>query len=225
MLISFLYGFANINWSLSSWLPLRSGICRKKCIARPSCAPPQHNRIAGGSIILAMLFALAASPAWATFSIVACDSGRNCGAAVATNNLAVGATVIYAQAGVGAVASQFETNPSCGPQGLGLLATGQSADSALRELLGTDDGFEGQDVSFRQVGVVGPRGDGAAFSGAEALSSGWFGELTGPGYSIQGNGLTGPEVLEAMRFRFLAAEGSLAERLISALEAGEAAGG
>ncbi|ASG23644.1 DUF1028 domain-containing protein [Nitrospirillum viridazoti] len=61
--------------------------------------------------------------AGATFSIIACDRDR-CGVAVATNNLAVGASVDYAQAGVGAVVTQFETNPAMGPKGLAVRSQG-----------------------------------------------------------------------------------------------------
>jgi len=173
----------------------------------------------------AVLLLIGAVPAAATFSIVACDSSAMCGAAVATNNLAVGATVIYAKAGVGAVASQFETNPSYGPKGLALLGAGKNAEATLGELLRTDDGFEGQDASFRQVGVVGVHGNGAAYTGQEAAQSPWAGTLSGPGYAIQGNGLAGAAVLEAMRARFLSAAGPLADRLMASLEAGQAAGG
>lgn len=174
---------------------------------------------------MAFLVLLGAGPASATFSIVACDSNKNCGAAVATNNLAVGATVIYAKAGVGAVASQFETNPSHGPKGLAMLEAGRHADATLSELIRTDDGFEGQDASFRQIGIVGMTGSGASYTGKEAADSPWAGTLTGRGYSIQGNGLVGAEVLKAMRDRYLAARGTLANRLLEALEAGQGGGG
>lgn len=161
----------------------------------------------------------------ATFSIVACDESRACGAAVATNNLAVGASVVHAQAGVGAIATQFETNPGYGPKGLALLAQGQSADATLKALLAGDGNFDGQDISYRQVGVVRLNAQGAAYTGAQALASGWSGTLTGKGYSIQGNGLAGEIVLTAMRDAFLATKGPLAERLLAAIKAGEAAGG
>jgi uncharacterized Ntn-hydrolase superfamily protein len=168
---------------------------------------------------------LAAQPAWATFSIVACDPDKTCGVAVATNNLAVGATVIYAEAGVGAIASQFETNPSYGPKGLALLQSKHDAAGTMLELIRTDDGFEGQDASYRQVGVIAPGGDGAAYTGKEAAGSPWAGTSSGPGFSIQGNGLAGAQVVEAMKAAFLATHGPLADRLMAALEAGQAAGG
>lgn len=181
--------------------------------------------IRGLGIAAALVGLCTAVPAWATFSIIACDRQGSCGAAVATNNLAVGATVIHARARVGAIASQFETNPSHGPKGLALLAAGTDAEATLRELVRTDDGFEGQDATFRQIGVIGATGIGAAYTGKEATDSPWAGALTGPGFSIQGNGLSGANVVEAMRSAYLKTEGSLADRLMAALEAGEAAGG
>jgi uncharacterized Ntn-hydrolase superfamily protein len=161
----------------------------------------------------------------ATFSIVACDDSGDCGAAVATNNLAVGASVIYAQAGVGAIATQFETNPSYGPKGLALLAQGTSAPATLQALLDGDGNFDGQDIRERQVGIVAASGPGTAYSGSIVQRSDWAGTLTGDGFSVQGNGLAGPAVTRAMRDAFLAAKGPLAERLLAAIEAGEKAGG
>ena len=181
----------------------------------------QDFSIAGA--LLPLLFI--SSPAFATFSIVACEPSGICGAAVATNNLAVGATVIYAKAGVGAVASQFETNPSYGPKGLAFLQNGVSAKTAVSELIRTDDGFEGQDGSWRQVGVIGTSGSGASYTGAKALESPWTGAITGIGYSIQGNGLKNEAVILSMRDAFLNAKGSLADRLVVSLTAGQAAGG
>lgn len=164
-------------------------------------------------------------PAHATFSIVACTTDGSCGAAVATNNLAVGATVIHAQAGVGAIASQFETHPHHGPRGLALLARGQDAPAVLRELLAQDGDFDGQDTSWRQLGVVAAKGEGAAFTGQQALASRWAGAATGAGFSVQGNGLAGAQVLEAMRQAFVGTDAPLPQRLMAALEAGAAAGG
>src|SRR5580658_5533785 len=77
-----------------------------------------------------------ASSVRATYSIIACDAKtRACGVAVQTNNLAVGASVPYAQAGVGALVSQFETNPNYGPRGLALLAEGKAPEEVLKQLL------------------------------------------------------------------------------------------
>lgn len=173
----------------------------------------------------AAVLMLSAGPAQATFSIVACDRDGNCGVAVATNNLAVGASVPYAQARVGALVSQFETNPSYGPAGLALLASGAAPEAALNTLLGADGDFDGQTIAARQVGIVAANGRAAAFTGAEAQASAWAGALSGDGYSVQGNGLAGAQVLADMRQTFASAAGTLGERLMAALEAGESAGG
>lgn len=175
-----------------------------------------------------LILAAAAVPgaAHATYSIVACDKTRSCGAAVATHNLAVGATVVYARAGAGALATQFETNPNYGPAGLALLQSGQDAERVLADLLAADGNFEDQGPEFRQVGVVSAGGTAAVFTGAEALTSTWAGGRHGPMYAVQGNGLAGAGAVEAMEAAFLASEDKpLAERLLLALEAGEAAGG
>ncbi|ATQ43761.1 DUF1028 domain-containing protein [Caulobacter mirabilis] len=178
--------------------------------------------IAAGAALAA---ALSPATASATFSIVACDARGVCGAAAATNNLAVGASVIHARARVGALASQFETNPAYGPRGLARLEAGQAPKAVLDELLRTDGDFDGQDLSYRQVGLVGAKGAGVAYTGVEAQASSWAGALSGETFSVQGNGLAGPRVLEAMRQAYDQSGGPLAERLMVALEAGEAAGG
>lgn len=177
------------------------------------------------TLLALALGALLPAPAAATFSIVACDASRACGAAVATNNLAVGASVIDARAGLGAIASQYETNPHHAPEAFRQLRQGRGAPETLARVLAADGGFEGQDPDDRQVGLVAARGPGAVHTGARALASSWAGALAGDGYSIQGNGLVGARVLDAMRDAFLASNGALAERLMAALEAGEAAGG
>lgn len=178
-----------------------------------------------GILLVAGILGLAAQGANATFSIVACDADKSCGAAVATNNLAVGASVIYAEAGVGAVATQFETNPHYGPRGLALLKAGEKPQAALDTVLAEDGDFDGEDTGSRQVGLVSVAGDAFAYTGKEAAQAAWSGSLTGTGYSVQGNGLAGPQVVAAMRDAYLKASGSLAERLLQAVEAGQAAGG
>ena len=174
--------------------------------------------------VLAALFA--GSAANATYSIAACDAKtRACGVAVQTNNLAVGASVPFAKAGVGAGASQFETNPHYGPRALELLAQGKSPEQVMNILLQEDGNFEGQGPEARQVGIVSLDGRAFVHSGGEVLEATWAGSRTGPGYTIQGNGLAGPEVLAAMESAFLRSQGPLGERLIRALAAGDAAGG
>ncbi|WP_312646884.1 DUF1028 domain-containing protein, partial [Stenotrophomonas sp.] len=93
---------------------------------------------------LVLLLAAVAAPAWATFSIVACNAAGDCGVAVATHNLAVGGVgVPWAQAKVGAVASQFETNPTYGSKGLALLGQGRTPAQVLKQLLEEDGDFDG----------------------------------------------------------------------------------
>lgn len=175
--------------------------------------------------LIALVLLSTAAPVLATFSIVACDDGGACGVAVATNNQAVGATVPYARAGVGALVSQFETHPHYGPKGLTLLAEGRSPETAIRELLDGDGDFDGTTIAERQIGIVDAKGRAAAYTGAVAQRAAWAGAMRGAGYAVQGNGLAGEAVLAAMRQAFLTRRGALAERLMASLEAGQAAGG
>jgi uncharacterized Ntn-hydrolase superfamily protein len=169
---------------------------------------------------------LSVAPLGATYSIVACERAtRQCGVAVQTDNLAVGASVPAAQAGVGAVASQFETHPQHGSRGLALLAQRLAPDAVLRILLNEDGGFEGRGPEARQVVLVSVDGTTAVHTGTDAAAADWAGARSGPGFSVQGNGLAGPQVLVAMERAFLAASGPLADRLLAALRAGDAAGG
>ena len=168
---------------------------------------------------------IASTSATATFSIAACDTEtRRCGVAVATHNLAVGNSVPFAVADLGAGVSQFETNPLHAPALLDALSAGASADDALALAMAKDSQFnDGADATQRQVAIVSVRGDAAAFTGEAA--SGFAGHKTYKALSVQGNGLAGPHVLDAMVQHFEAAKGPLAERLLTALEAGHAQGG
>jgi uncharacterized Ntn-hydrolase superfamily protein len=177
-------------------------------------------------LALLLSFCYFAPYAHATYSIVACDpQTRECGVAVQTNNLAVGASVPYAQAGVGALASQFETNPNYGPRGLALMAGGKSPEETLQQLLREDGNFDGKGIEARQVGIVSLEGKTAVYTGEEAASSVWAGARNGNGYSIQGNGLAGAGVVDAMEKAFNKSSGPLADRLLAALKAGDTAGG
>ncbi len=154
-----------------------------------------------------------------TFSIVAYDpTGPAWGIAVASKFPAVGAVVPWAQAGAGAVATQSYANTSFGPRGLALMAQGMSAEEALERLLAEDPERE-----KRQVGLVDAQGRPATFTGAECHP--WAGGLLGTGFAVQGNILTGAEVVEAMARAFSEAEGPLYWRLYAALLAGDRAGG
>ncbi len=154
-----------------------------------------------------------------TFSLVACDlEARQWGVVVASRFLAVGAIVPWAQAEVGAVATQAFANVSYGPRGLELLGAGASAQETLDRLLADDP-----DGSERQVGVVDAAGGSATFTGPECLD--WAGGRTGAGYAAQGNLLAGAGVVTALVDTFEGTEGPLAERLLASLAAGDAAGG
>jgi uncharacterized Ntn-hydrolase superfamily protein len=182
-------------------------------------------RIAARVVVFVMALGWAAG-ARATYSIVACDAKtRECGVAVQTNNLAVGASVPWARAGVGAVASQFETNPRYGPRALELLAQGMVSAEVMKKILAEDGNFDGEGIEARQVGIVSVDGRAANFTGEEAARADWPGARSGAGYSVQGNGLVGANVIGAMEQAYLKTLGSLAERLMAALVAGDAAGG
>lgn len=155
----------------------------------------------------------------ATYSIVGWDSlTGDLGVAVQSKFLAVGAVVPFAKAGVGAVATQALANTSYGPKGLSLLEKGLSAEEAISALLASDP-----DISGRQLGIVDARGNAYAHTGSKC--TGYAGHRTGRGYSAQGNMLATREVVEAMGEAFEKTNGDLAERLLSALESGERAGG
>jgi len=138
---------------------------------------------------------------------------------VASRFFAVGSVVPYARAGVGAVATQASANTTFGPRGLELLAGGATPAETLAILTRADDGR-----GRRQAGVVSADGASATFTGPECNA--WAGGRSGPGYAVQGNILTGEQVVAEMERAFLASEGKpLAERLYAALAAGDAAGG
>jgi len=158
-------------------------------------------------------------PRLSTFSIVACDpQAQEWGVAVQSKFLAVGALVPWAQAGAGAVATQSYANTSFGPNGLALMAQGLSAQEALDQLVAEDEGR-----ARRQVGLVDAQGRAATFTGHECLA--WAGGLTGTYYAAQGNILVSGATVEALAKTFEEAQGELADRLVAALAAGQAAGG
>lgn len=159
---------------------------------------------------------------FATFSIAAMDSATGeVGVAVTTRVACVGNAVPWVRAGVGAVATQAFTRLEYGPELLDLLASGVPAAEALRRATAADSG-----ATRRQVGVISLAGGSAQHTGDS--TNAWAGHRAGPGYVTQGNLLVGPAVLEAVGTTFEASAGSgrhLADRLIEALAAGQAAGG
>ena len=154
-----------------------------------------------------------------TFSIVACDLERaEWGVGVASRFLAVGALCAWAEPECGAVATQSWIKASYGPDGLRLLGGGASAAEALDQLVAGDEGRD-----HRQAGIVDGRGRAATYTGAACVD--WAGDRVGPGYAAQGNMLVSEATLTALADTFEAAAGPLAERLIAALAAAQAAGG
>jgi uncharacterized Ntn-hydrolase superfamily protein len=155
-----------------------------------------------------------------TWSIIARDleTGR-VGIAVATRAFAVGARVPHIKTGVGAVCTQALTNPFFGPRGLALLTAGASAQDAVRMLMLSDEGRE-----HRQVHVMDREGRFAAATGEKCID--WCGHIARETISIAGNMLAGPGVLTSTADAYEAAmKMPFAQRLITAMKAGEAAGG
>ena len=154
-----------------------------------------------------------------TFSIVGFDTEtKDLGVAVASKFIAVGALVPWAEANVGAIATQALANISYGPRGLELLRRGYSAKKVLQILISDDSQRE-----ERQVGIVDSKGEAAAFTGSKCYP--YAGHIIGENYAVQGNILTGPEVLEEMAKAFEQTKGELVDKLLAALEAGDKAGG
>lgn len=155
----------------------------------------------------------------ATYSIIAADTDTGeIGVAVQSRFLAVGAVVPWAKAGVGAVATQAWADPSFGPRGLNLLDQGVPPEEAIDRMLANDG-----DAARRQVAIIDAQGRAAAFTGEQCFA--WAGHRVGVGYSVQGNILASEQVLTDMAAAFENTHGELAERLLAALDAAQAAGG
>lgn len=154
-----------------------------------------------------------------TFSIVARDPETGeMGAAVQSHWFSTGSLVIWAEAGVGAVATQAMVDPSYGPLGLELMFTGISAPTALTNLLAQDARKE-----IRQVAMVDARGRVGAHTGSQCIAE--AGHVTGDGFSVQANMMLNNTVWHAMAEAFRASTGRLADRMILALQAAQEAGG
>lgn len=155
-----------------------------------------------------------------TFSIIAYHpkTGQT-GVAVATANLAVGAVGFHVRAGVGTIVTQADPHPISGERGLRLLAETVPPEDLLRLLLLEDQGRQ-----RRQMHVVDSHGNSAGWTGDECVS--WAGHHTYPGFSVAGNMLVGSGTLEAMVASYQSGgDRPFAERLLTALESGQAAGG
>jgi len=161
-----------------------------------------------------------ADPVVATYSIVACDlEAGQWGVAVQSKFLAVGSVVPWAEAEVGAIATQAWANPRYGPDGLALLREGLPAQEVVDRLVAADP-RRGE----RQVGVVDRLGRSATYTGAECLD--WAGGRTGACYAAQGNILVSAATVDALAVTFESTAGTgLAERLLECLAAAQVAGG
>lgn len=154
-----------------------------------------------------------------TYSIIAFDPDtRQCGVAVQSHYFSVGGLVPWGEPGIGAVATQATVDPAYGPRGLERMRAGRSAPEALAELVAADELG-----AVRQVAMVDAHGGIAAHTGAGCLA--FAGQTVGHHHSCQANLMRTGEVWDAMSEAYLGAGGTLAERLLDALDAGEAAGG
>lgn len=164
----------------------------------------------------------AGNPHYSTFSLVAIDPATGeSGVAVTTRVPFVGRAVPWVRAGVGAVATQAWTVVEYGQRGLDLLEEGLEPEEVMERLLAEDEGRD-----RRQVGIIDMQGRTASYTGTG--TSGWAGGRQGPNYTVQGNILVGPEVVDAVAGHFESTAGTgmpLAERMILALEAGQEQGG
>jgi uncharacterized Ntn-hydrolase superfamily protein len=169
---------------------------------------------------------------FATFSIIAFDPATNdLGVAVQSHAFTAGAAVPYAIAGVGAVATQAAANRLYGPKAIELLKQGMSPADVVKRLTDEDPGRD-----TRQVAVIDAKGRSAVYTGKRVIDrnfdtadpihlGGYAGHITGTNFSVQGNTLASEDVLKNMARAYEQAKGTMAERLMDSLEAGQAAGG
>jgi uncharacterized Ntn-hydrolase superfamily protein len=154
-----------------------------------------------------------------TFSIVARDPQTGeMGVAVQSHWFSVGSIVSWAEAGVGAIATQSFVNVSFGPRGLELLKSGKSAQEVLNELIASDSG---RDV--RQLAIIDSKGRAVSYTGKKCIPA--AGNFVGENFSVQANMMLNDKVWPAMAKAYQEAKGPLAERMLAALEAGQSVGG
>ncbi|AQQ54435.1 DUF1028 domain-containing protein [Planococcus lenghuensis] len=154
-----------------------------------------------------------------TFSIAGFDPATGeLGIAVASKFLGVGAVVPFAKAGIGAIATQSWANLSYGTDGLALLEQGARPEEVIQQLTEKDE-----QAALRQAGIVDAQGRSATFTGEDCYD--WAGGIARRNFAAQGNILVSEETVQAMAATFENTAGSLAERLLAALAAGEEAGG
>jgi uncharacterized Ntn-hydrolase superfamily protein len=153
-----------------------------------------------------------------TYSIVARDPGTGrMGVAVQSHYFSVG-SVCWGEAGVGVVATQAMANPDYGPQGVALMREGRTAAEALAALLAQDDGRE-----LRQVAMLDASGLAVAHTGKLCIEA--AGHIVGDNFAVQANMMVDDTIWSAMHAAYRAADGDLADRMLAALDAAQAAGG
>ena len=189
-------------------------------------------RSIGVSLVTVMAAACASAPRVAdppgtgTFSIIAYDTATGrWGGAVQSRVFSVGNGVLWAEAGVGIVATQAIIDVSYGPQALALLKQGKSAKDVVKEVWDRDPDPDSAVYTKygRQFAVVDAKGNVAAYTGPKATS--WAGDRQAPYVTAQGNILAGPGVVDSMIAAYQRTTGPMEFRLVAALEAGQAAGG
>jgi uncharacterized Ntn-hydrolase superfamily protein len=171
-------------------------------------------------------------PWFGTFSIIAFDPAtKEFGVGVQSRAFGAGAAVPYAKAGVGAVATQAAANRMYGPKAIALLEQGLSPEEVVKRITDEDPGRD-----TRQVAVIDAKGRSAVYTGKRVIDrnsdpkdlvhlGGYAGHFTGENFSVQGNTLASRAVVEAMAAAYRAGKGSMAERLMDALDAGQSKGG
>jgi uncharacterized Ntn-hydrolase superfamily protein len=174
----------------------------------------------------------ATEPWFGTFSIIAFDPATgDLGIGVQSRAFGAGAAVPFAVPGVGAVATQAAANRQYGPKAIALLEQGLSPADVVKRITDEDEGRDS-----RQVAVIDTKGRSAVYTGRRVIErnsdpkdpvhlGGFAGHVTGTNYSVQGNTLASVEVVKAMAAAYEQGKGSMAERLMDALDAGQAKGG
>ena len=172
-----------------------------------------------GLFLLSLFSAFPQSRPVHTYSIVARNAATGeMGVAVQSHWFSVGSIVSWAEAGVGAVATQSFVDPAYGPLGLEMMRNGKSAQQALDGLLASDPG-----QAVRQVAMLDAKGNVAAHTGKKCIPS--AGHITGEQFSVQANLMANDAVWPAMAKAYREAKGELADRMLAALDAAQAAGG
>jgi uncharacterized Ntn-hydrolase superfamily protein len=173
-----------------------------------------------------------ADPWFSTFSIICFDPAtKDFGVAVQSRAFAAGAAVPYAKAGVGAVATQASANRQYGPKAIALLEQGLTPADVVKRITDEDPGRD-----TRQVAVIDAKGQSAVYTGRHVIDrnfdkndavhfGGYAGHITGRNFSVQGNTLKSEEVLKAMAAAYESGKGTMADRLMDALDAGQSKGG